>query len=83
MNLKKMREDKLGEKVLSIINNKALNLKWHDQDIMNIACDGNVAYFSYEYVSLPHWYYELKDKDYYDEIYKNREHIKIENLKML
>lgn len=73
MNLKKMREDKLGEKVLSIINNKALNLKWHDQDIMNIACDGNVAYFSYEYVSLPHWYYELKDKDYYDEIYKNRE----------
>ena len=61
---------------------------------MNIACDGNVAYFSYEYVSLPHWYYELKDKDYYDEIYKNREledammstmmkYIKIENLKML
>ena len=73
MNLKKMREDNLEEKILSITNNQELKLIWNEQDIMNIACDGNVAYFSYEYVSLPHWYYELKDKDYYDEIYKNRE----------
>lgn len=73
INLKKMRENNLQEKILSIINNKELKLIWNEQDVMNIACDGNVKYFSYEYVSLPHWYHELKDKDYFDEIYKNRE----------
>lgn len=73
LNLKKMREAHLDKKIISIMNNKNLKILWHDQDIMNIACDGNVKYFSYEYVSLPHWYYELKNKDYFDEIYKNRE----------
>lgn len=73
LNLKKIREDNLEEKIVSIINNEDLKLIWNEQDVMNIACDGNVKYFSYEYVSVPHWYYELKEKDYYDEIYKNRE----------
>ena len=44
MNLKKMREDNLEEKILSITNNQELKLIWNEQDIMNIACDGHDMY---------------------------------------
>ncbi len=40
---------------------------------MNIACDGNIKYFSYEYVSIPDWNSMLRNNDYYDENYPNGE----------
>ena len=73
MNLKKIREDNLCDKVMKIIKDKNIKLVWNDQDIMNIVCAGNVTYFSYEYVSIPHWKHMLEKCDYYDEIYQNRE----------
>ena len=73
MNLKKMRKDKLHEKILDIINNPPTKLLWPDQDIMNIACDGQVTYLSYQYVSIPYWINKMKELDYKDEYYPNNE----------
>ena len=73
LNLNKMREDKLGEKILDIINNPPYRLIWNDQDVINLACDLNVTYFSYQYVSIPCWYDLLKNMNYEDEYYPNKE----------
>lgn len=73
MNLKKFREDKMNERVTEIINDKSLNLIWNEQDVMNIACQGNVKYFDYKYISIPDWKYILESVDYVDEYYPNKE----------
>lgn len=73
MNLDKMREDNLGAKIIDIIKNPPTRLIWNDQDVINLACDLNVGYFSYRYVSIPCWYDLLKKMDYYDEYYPNKE----------
>ena len=73
MNLKKMRKDNLGEKILDLIKEPPYRLIWNDQDVINLACDLKVTYFSYQYVSIPCWYDILKRAGYYDEYYPNKE----------
>lgn len=73
MNLKKMRQDNLNAKILEIIKDPPFRLIWNDQDIMNLACDLKVKYFSYRYISIPKWDNRLRKKNYFDEYYPNGE----------
>lgn len=73
MNLQQMRKDNLGEKIISIIKNPPCKLIWNDQDVMNLACDLNITYFSYRYVSIPTWLPLLEKRNFFDENYPNSE----------
>jgi lipopolysaccharide biosynthesis glycosyltransferase len=73
MNLDKMRQDNLGDRILDIIKNPPFRLIWNDQDIMNLACDLKVKYFSWRYISIPIWNRTLEKLDYYDEYYPDGE----------
>jgi lipopolysaccharide biosynthesis glycosyltransferase len=73
MNLKKMRQDNLGDRILDIIKNPPFRLIWNDQDIMNLACDLKVKYFSWRYISIPIWNRTLEKLDYDDEYYPDGE----------
>lgn len=67
MNLKIMRRDQLGKKIIEIIKNPPCRLVWNDQDVMNLACDLKVGYLPYKYVSIPCWYEMLHKMDYKDD----------------
>lgn len=73
MNLKKMRREQLGEKILEIIKNPPCRLVWNDQDVMNLACDLRVGYLPYKYVSIPCWYELLRKINYKDEYHEDNE----------
>lgn len=73
MNLKKMREDNLGKEIIDIITNPPCQFRWNDQDVMNLACKGQVKYLSYRYVSIPDWLPILEKLDFYDKHYPNNE----------
>lgn len=73
MNLKQMRQDHLGTKILEIITNPPFRLIWNDQDIMNLACDLKVKYFSWRYISIPIWDKILRKVDYVDEYHPDGE----------
>ena len=73
MNLKKMREDNLGRIVLGLIEDPPFRLIWQDQDIINIACDCNVKFLPYIYISIPTWFTMLAEKDFWDEYYPSGE----------
>lgn len=53
LNLKKIREDNLEEKMIDIIKDNTIIKRWNDQDIMNIACENKVAYIPINYISYP------------------------------
>ncbi len=54
LNLKKIREDNLENKMIEIIKDDNIVKRWPDQDIMNIACDNNVKYLPLNYIGYPY-----------------------------
>ena len=54
LNLDKIRNENLEEKMLTIIEDKTIVKRWNDQDIMNIACENKVAYIPLNYISYPY-----------------------------
>lgn len=73
MNLRQMREDALGERILELMRVPPFRFIWNDQDVMNLACQGKVAFISYRYCSIPLWRSLLGPIDYADERYPNDE----------
>lgn len=72
INLDKMRQDNIIEKIQSIIASPPCFLLWPDQDIMNLACSPHIEYISYRYCSIPSWRELLKEMQYEDERYPNK-----------
>jgi lipopolysaccharide biosynthesis glycosyltransferase len=66
MNLRRLREDDIGKKVIQIMSNPPFRLLWNDQDVMNLACSGNVTFLSYRYCSIPLWRTMLASVRYAD-----------------
>ena len=54
MNLKKIREDDLESRMMEIIKDKTIIKRFNDQDVMNIACAGNVGFIPLNYISYPY-----------------------------
>ncbi|MCQ2976091.1 MAG: glycosyltransferase family 8 protein [Bacteroidales bacterium] len=54
MNLKKIRDDNLEEKMVEVINDKTIIKRWNDQDIVNIACGGKIGFIPLNYISYPY-----------------------------
>jgi lipopolysaccharide biosynthesis glycosyltransferase len=54
MNLKKIREDNLEDKMLEVIKDDTIIKRWNDQDIVNIACGGKVGFIPLNYISYPY-----------------------------
>lgn len=50
MNLKKIREDRLEDRMLAIIRDDTIVKRWNDQDVMNIACAGKVRRLPLNYI---------------------------------
>ncbi len=73
MNLRQLRLDGMGERILGLMRNPPFRLIWNDQDVMNLACAGKVAFLSYRYCSIPLWRSVLEDVDYIDARYPNDE----------
>lgn len=73
MNLKQLRKDGMGEKVLGLMKNPPFRFIWNDQDIMNLACEGKVAFISYRYCSIPSWRSWLEGVGYVDARYPGDE----------
>ncbi len=73
MNLRQLRQDGMGEKILGLMRNPPFRLIWNDQDVMNLACAGKVAFLSYRYCSIPMWRSVLEKVDYVDERYPDDE----------
>lgn len=73
MNLSQLRKDVMGEKILHLMKNPPFRLIWNDQDVMNLACQGKVAYLSYRYCSIPLWRSVLEPVGYVDGRYPNGE----------
>lgn len=74
MNLKKIREDNLQQKMLDVIHDDTIVKRWLDQDIMNIACDNKTALIPLNYIGLTYLLDLIKKNDfisYYtrDELY--------------
>lgn len=72
MNLKKIREDNLEEKMIKIINDDTIIKRWNDQDIVNIACNGEVGFISLNYISYPYMI-DLLQKPDFDSDYTREE----------
>lgn len=53
MNLAKIREDRLEDRMLEIVRDDTIVKRWNDQDVMNIACAGKVRFIPLNYISLP------------------------------
>lgn len=54
MNLKKMREDKIEDKILNLINDDSLSKRGMEQDLLNIACNNKVKYIPLNYIGYPY-----------------------------
>lgn len=54
MNLRKIREDRLEDRMLEIIRDDSIVKRWNDMDVMNIACAGKVAFLPLNYIARPH-----------------------------
>lgn len=83
MNLKKIREDNLENKMMEIVKDNSINKKWNDQDIMNIACENKVAYLSLRYISYPYMGKCLQDLNFVSHFSKEELIESIENPKIL
>ena len=64
MNLKKIREDKLEQKIINIINDNSIIKRWPDQDIINIVCENKVEFLPLNYISYPYLNDLLKKQDF-------------------
>jgi lipopolysaccharide biosynthesis glycosyltransferase len=73
MNLRQMRLGGVEQKIIGIMKNPPFPLRWNDQDVINLACQPQVAHLSYRYCSMPRWKHELKPMGYVDEYYPSGE----------
>ena len=73
MNLRQMRLDSLHEKIIGIMRDPPFRLLWNDQDVINLACQPQVAHLSFRYCSMPRWKHELRPMGYLDEYYPSGE----------
>ncbi len=64
MNLKKIREDNLEQRMLEIINDETIIKRWPDKDIMNIACENKVGFLPLNYISYPYLLEVLQKQDF-------------------
>lgn len=64
LNLKKIREDNLEQKMITIINDDTIIKRWNDQDIMNLACDNKVEFLPLNYISYPYLHSCMKAPDF-------------------
>ena len=64
MNLDKISNDNLEEKMLKIIQDTTIKKFFPDQDIMNIACDGKVGFIPLNYISYPYMIDLLQKPDF-------------------
>ncbi len=54
LNLAKIRQDKLEQKILDVVRDNTIIKRWPDQDIMNIACMGHIGFLPLNYISYPY-----------------------------
>ena len=64
MNLKKIREDNIEEKMIDIIKNPNIIKRWPDQDIINIACLNKIGFLPLNYISYPYLQDLLKSPEF-------------------
>lgn len=64
MNLKKIREDNLEQRMIDIINDNTIEKRWFDMDVMNIACDNNVIYIPLNYICYPFLLNHIDNKQF-------------------
>ena len=64
MNLKKIRQDNIEQKMFEIIKDDNIVKKWPDQDIMNIACNGNVGFIPLNYIAYPYMLDMIRKPDF-------------------
>lgn len=64
MNLQKIRQDNLEEKMIAVIRDDTIVKKFPDQDVLNIVCENKVAYLPLNYVCLPYLLCYLKRPDF-------------------
>ena len=72
MNLKKIREGNLEEKMLNIVKDTSIEKRFPDQDIVNIACEGNVGFIPLNYISYPYMI-DLLEKPEFESDYTREE----------
>lgn len=54
LNLKKMRDENLESRMIEIIKDDSVVKRWNDQDVINIACEGKVAFLPLNYIGYPY-----------------------------
>lgn len=64
MNLKKIREDNIEDKMFEVINDDTIVKRWNDQDIVNIACGGKIDFIPLNYISYPYMLDLMKSPDF-------------------
>ena len=64
MNLRKIRADGLESKMLDVVKDDTIVKRWNDQDIVNIACGGKVAFLPLNYISYPYLPGLLRDPSF-------------------
>lgn len=64
MNLQKIRQDNLEEKMIAVIRDDTIVKKFPNQDVLNIVCENKVAYLPLNYVGLPYLLGYLKRPDF-------------------
>ena len=82
LNLKKIREDGIEEKMLDVIRDDTIVKRWNDQDVINIACGGRVAFLPLNYISYPYLLDFIRRPDFVshfsrDELFDSYIHPKI------
>lgn len=83
MNLQKIREDNIEEKMIDIINNDSIVKRWPDQDIINIACQNKVGFIPLNYISYPYLIDILKIPDFISHYTKEELYDSIINPKII
>ena len=64
LNLRKIRADGLESKMLDVVKDDTIVKRWNDQDIVNIACGGKVAFLPLNYISYPYLPGLLRDPSF-------------------
>ena len=64
MNLKKIREDNLEQRMIEVIKDETIIKRWNDQDIVNISCAVKVGYLPLNYISYPYMIELLAKPDF-------------------
>ena len=83
LNLKKIRDDKLEDRMIEIIKDDTIIKRWNDQDVVNIACKNKVAYIPLNYISYPYLADLLRMPDFISHYSRDEMYDSIINPKIL